>query len=133
MMGSKRDSIESVTLAPVHVAGTMGAVAERPNLGTVSFRDELAESAQAFINGPAVALAPPVPAPVKAPKKKATVEVEEEEPDLHVTTVKCRRADYLALYDIAIDRVRGKKRGTPNVGAVIREALEEYLEKNRRG
>lgn len=114
----KRDSIEEATLT-----------VEKPNLAGVSFRDELAESAQRAINGPpAVVQLAPTPAP-KAPRKAKAPEPEEEEFDFHVTTAKLPRHQYLALYDIAVDRIRNRKRGSPNLGEVIREAVAEYLEK----
>jgi hypothetical protein len=109
---------------------------ERSPLPMMSLRSQFAEAApepaapapEAAKEESQLATQAPSPAPKKrAPKVEVMPAVTEE--DLHVTTVKLPRPWYILLQDMAIDRIRNKRRGAPNVGELVREAVQDFLKK----
>jgi hypothetical protein len=120
-------------------------------LDNVTFRDELAESANLAVNGPPPPLPAPValavvpePVPVAAPKppraKPLRVQVQDDEEEMepavpqHVFTVKLDDPVYWRLKDIAVTRAKRRRAGKENVGELVREAIDAWLDaRDRRG
>lgn len=110
-------------------------VRKREDLGAVSLREEFAAAEQD--PAPMALVPPPEPEPeqVVAPaprgRKQSAPEIVPAvtEEDLHVTTVKLPRPWYILLQDLAVDRVRNKRRGSPNIGELVREAVGTFLKK----